>query len=210
MTEQFRRRRFFGLAAASTLALTRAARAQTLPPAAVPIHALNDALLQIMHAGSKTPFAERARIAGPVIQAAFDLPQILKTSVGARWSAFPLPQQLELTEVFRRYTVASWVANFDGFSGEKFEILPQIRVVGGDQVVATRIVPASGDPTRIDYVMRQSGGDWKAVDVLLDGSISRVAVQRSDFRALVGGGDATALIASLKTKTAALESGGKS
>ena len=41
---------------------------------------------------------------------------------------------------------------------------------------------------------------WKAVDVLLDGTISRVAVQRSDFRSLLGTGDAGALIASLERK----------
>ena len=35
--------------------------------------------------------------------------------------------------------------------------------------------------------MRQVNADaWKAVDVLLDGTISRVAVQRSDFRSLLG------------------------
>jgi phospholipid transport system substrate-binding protein len=190
------------------LACPTVASAQTADPAA-PIRALDDALLQIMHAGAKTPFGERARILAPVIGVAFDLPQILKTSVGPRWSQFPMAQQIELMDVFTRYTVASYVANFDGFSGEKFVVAPQTRAVGGDQVVETTIVPGDGsEGTRIDYVMRLSGGKWKAVDVLLDGSISRVAVQRSDFRALVGG-DAKALIASLRAKTAGLESGGK-
>jgi phospholipid transport system substrate-binding protein len=207
MTQHIVRRRLLWLAAGSALAAARTARAQLTGPQA-PIQTLDDALLQIMHAGAKTPFGERARIAGPAIQAAFDLPQILRISVGARWSSFSMPQQLELMEVFRRYTVASYVANFSGFSGEKFDIAPQTRAAGGDQIVTTRIVPPTGDPTRIDYVMRQSGGSWKVVDVLLDGTISRVAVQRSDFRALLGGGDATALIASLRAKTAALEGGG--
>ena len=55
--------------------------------------------------------------------------------------------------------------------------------------------------------MRQGGGAWKAVDVLADGSISRVAVQRSDFRRLVGRGGAQALIESLNRKTADLSGG---
>jgi phospholipid transport system substrate-binding protein len=209
MTRRLTRRGFLVLAIVPALAPSGAAFAQAGSPAA-PIQALDDALLQIMHAGAKTPFADRAKILTPAIQGAFDLQQILKTSVGSRWSAFPPAQQAELMDVFRRYTVASYVANFDGFSGEKFEILPQTRAVGTDQVVMTKIVPQSDDPTKIDYVMRQGPDGWKAVDVLLDGSISRVAVQRSDFRALVGSGDATRLIASLKTKTTALETGGKS
>ena len=208
MTHNTSRRAMLCVAAAVATA-SRAASAQSDAPA-TPIQMLNDALLKIMHAGAGTAFGERAKLLAPAIQAAFDLPQILKTSVGPRWAVFPTPQQTELMDVFRRYTVASYVANFDGYSGEKFEILPQTRAVGADQVVMTRIVPVKDDPTRIDYVMRRGPEGWKAVDVLLDGSISRVAVQRSDFRALVRGGDAAALIASLKAKTAALEAGGKS
>ena len=55
--------------------------------------------------------------------------------------------------------------------------------------------------------MRQEGGAWKAVDVLADGSISRVAVQRSDFRRLVSRGGAQALIESLNQKTTDLSGG---
>ena len=55
--------------------------------------------------------------------------------------------------------------------------------------------------------MRQEGGGWKAVDVLADGSISRVAVQRSDFRRLVSRGGAQALIESLNQKTNDLSGG---
>ena len=81
------------------------------------------------------------------------------------------------------------------------------RTVGADQVVATRIVPAGGEPTRIDYVMRRGPAGWRAVDVLLNGSISQVAVQRSDFRTSVATGDASALIASLQRKVAELSGG---
>jgi phospholipid transport system substrate-binding protein len=196
------------VAVGAALAVPAVAVAQNTA-AAAPIKALDDALLQIMRAGKTASFGERSRIAAPAIEAAFDLPQILKTSVGPRWASIPVPQQLELQEVFRRYTVASYVANFNGYSGEKLVILPQIRMVGGDEVVATQIVPPNDSPTRIDYVMRQTPAGWKAVDVLLDGSISRVAVQRSDFRSLLAKGGAEGLLASLRDKTASLESGSK-
>lgn len=202
------RRQMLVLVPGLALAAAHAARAQAGDPAA-PVRALNDALLQIMRAGKKTPFPDRARILAPVVESTFDLPQILKTSVGPRWSALPPPQQNELMDVFRRYTVASYVANFDGFSGEKFEILPQTRTVGSDKVVESQIVPAGDSPTRIDYEVRPTAGGWKVVDVLLDGSISRVAVQRSDFRSLLSSGNAAALIDSLRSKATALEAGGK-
>jgi phospholipid transport system substrate-binding protein len=61
--------------------------------------------------------------------------------------------------------------------------------------------------TRLDYVMREVDGGWHVVDVLLDGSISRVAVTRSDFRALLAEGGAARLIASLRAKVADLKAG---
>jgi phospholipid transport system substrate-binding protein len=74
-------------------------------------------------------------------------------------------------------------------------------------LVQTKIIPASGESHELDYVMRREGSGWKAVDVLADGSISRVAVQRSDFRRLVSRGGAQALIESLNQKTNDLSGG---
>ena len=177
------------------------------PEAAAPIAALNRGLIAGMRAGKATPFAQRFNTLAPLVEAAFDIPGILQASVGPRWSALPPAQQSQLLDVFRRFTVASYVANFDSFSGEKLELLPESRSVGADQVVASQIVPSSGAPTRIDYVMRRTAAGWRAVDVLLNGSISRVAVQRSDFRSLLGSGDASPLIQSLQRKIADLSGG---
>jgi phospholipid transport system substrate-binding protein len=172
---------------------------------AVPIQTLNEGLLSIMHQGKATPFAERAQALTPIVQQTFDLKQILQNSIGPRFASIPPGKQAELLNAFTAFTVASYVANFDAYSGEKFEILPDTRKAGADTVVQTRIVPTSGDPTKIDYVVH---GD-KVVDVLLDGSISRVAVQRSDFRSLVGSGDPEPLISMLRSKAAGLAAGDK-
>ena len=85
-------------------------------------------------------------------------------------------------------------------------MLPETRSVASDRVVETQIAPPSGDPTRIDYVMHQGAAGWQAVDVLEQGSISQVAVQRSDFRSLLAGGP-DKLIASLQSKIDTMSGG---
>ncbi len=160
-----------------------------------------------MRTGASTPFAQRFRALAPAINQAFDLAGILTLSVGARWASMDQAARTRLLQAFRTFTVATYVANFDQYEGERFEILPEQRSVGADKVVATRIVPANGNAVRLDYVMRQQDGIWRIVDVLLDGSISRVAVQRSDFRAVLANGGAAALIDSLQRKTADLSGG---
>jgi phospholipid transport system substrate-binding protein len=182
-----------------------AGRAQA--SAVSPVEALDRGLLAVMKAGKTGTFAQRAQTLTPVIQLAFDLGVILQNSVGPRFAALPQAVKHELLGEFTRFTVASYVANFAEYSGERFEILPETRRAGNDEVVQTRLVAPGSEPIRLDYVVRQSGGDWRIIDVLMNGTISRVAVQRSDFRALLAGGDAGALIASLRGKIARLSAG---
>ncbi len=177
--------------------------------AVAPIRELCDALLSIMKAGSSIPFAQRFAELVPVIDRVFNLLVILQFSVGPAWNSLPADQQSALLAAFRRYTIASYVNSFDNYNGQHFDVQPDTKsLANGEQVAQTRIVSSpSGESHELDYVMRQDGGAWKAVDVLADGSISRVAVQRSDFRRLVARGGAQALIDSLNQKTADLSGG---
>ena len=113
-----------------------------------------------------------------------------------------------LANAFRRYTISSYAANFDSYSGQKFQVQPDPRrLSSGGVVLRTQIVRASGSPVEIDYVMRQTSAGWKAVDVLADGAISRVAVQRSDFTTLLQRGGVLALEHGLEHKVATLSNG---
>ncbi len=173
-----------------------------------PIQRLNDALLQIMRKGRSTPFNERFQMLAPVIDQTFDVQAILEESVGPTWPTLAADQQAELLGAFRRYMTASYVNSFDEFSGQRFDVSSSPRPLpNGELIVDTRIVPSSGTAHPLDYVMRKVGGDWRAVDILADGSISRVAVQRSDFRRLLSRGGPSALVESLKSKSADLSEG---
>jgi phospholipid transport system substrate-binding protein len=137
-----------------------------------------------------------------------NLPVILQNSVGFLWSTVPAAQQAQLADLFERFTVASYVNGFNGYGGQQIEILPTEKPLGTKKIVETQIVPSDGSaPTRLDYVMADGAAGWQVTDVLLNGTISKVAVQSSDFSALVTAGDASQLIAALKTKTAALFNG---
>jgi phospholipid transport system substrate-binding protein len=173
-----------------------------------PIQQLCDALLAAMHAGRATPFEQRFSQLAPVVERAFDLDTILQVSVGPNWGMLPADQKTMLEAAFRRYTIASYVNSFDTYNGQQFEVSPDLRdLPNGEEEVNTRIIPRNGDPHLLDYVMRQGTAGWRAVDVLLDGTISRVAVQRSDFRSLLIHGGAVALAKSLREKTADLSGG---
>ena len=201
-----RRRGLILTGSAALVGLAISARAD--PASITPIQQLTDGLLRVMKAGSGTPFKQRFDMLAPVIDQVFDLDAVLRTSVGSGWASLPSNQQDMLRPVFRRYTIASYVNNFSSFNGQRFTVDPQTGLLGnGEQVVRSRITSPSGDSHELDYVMRNTGSGWRVVDVLADGAISRVAVQRSDFRRLLSRGGAPALVASLNAKSQDLSDG---
>ncbi|MGH9205624.1 MAG: MlaC/ttg2D family ABC transporter substrate-binding protein, partial [Acidimicrobiales bacterium] len=131
--------------------------------------------------------------------------------VGPRWIRLLTQDQTSLLAVFERYTIASYVAGFTRYAGQTIEIDPDLRQAGADRIVETRILRPAGSTIRIDYVMHpasdNSEGIWKAADVLLNGTISRVSVQRSDFRASLDETGAAGLIGRLQRRIADLSGG---
>ena len=195
------------LAALCTAAVFPAGAHAQAASATAPIEALNTALIEVMKAGDSTPFAKRYQLLAPAIDQGFDLPRIIAVSVGSYWSSLPTAQQQKLQQVFRSFIIANYVSNFHSYAGEVAAVAPRTRPVGAEQVVTSTITKPSGEVVRIDYVMGQRGPGWLVQDILLDGTISRVALQRSDFSALLAQGNATQLIASLEQKVTTLSGG---
>lgn len=197
------RRRFLTLAIAALTVRAGDALGEQAAPAARTIQYFYGTLIRVMQAGRMTPFTKRYQMLAPALEQAFDMMAIARAAVGLGWSTFSPAEQSQVLAAFRRYTVATWVSNFDSYTGQRLEVSPTPRSAGSALVVHTEIVPRSGSPRTIDYVMRQANGAWKVVDVLLDGTISQVSVLRSDFSALAAQG-ATTLAARLDRKTADL------
>jgi phospholipid transport system substrate-binding protein len=206
------RRNLLGLAIVASVAVVPwwAANAQTLGDASAiaPIEQLDNALLAAMKAGESSPFDDRYRVLAPVVERVFDLDAVLAASIGLSWPTLPADQKAALAAAFRRYTVSSYATSFNSYNGQSFQVSPTVRALSnGEVVVNSRLRRADGSSLALDYVMRRGPVGWQAVDVLTDGSISRVAVQRSDFRSLLSSGGTPALVAGLEHKAANLSGG---
>jgi phospholipid transport system substrate-binding protein len=174
-------------------------------PASAPIEQLDAGLIRVMKAGRTAPFRQRYDVLVPLVTGAIDLDFILQSAIGASWPSLPPDQQATLKTAFQRYSVATYVANFDSFAGERFDLQPS----GDGAVVTVRIVPGSGggETHVLRYAMRQTASGWKAGDVMADGTISQVVAQQSEIRSLFTRGGYAGLLARLQQKTAELSGG---
>jgi phospholipid transport system substrate-binding protein len=172
--------------------------ARAADPAASQIAAFDTALLDTMKQGAALGPKGRYRKLTPVIEHTFDLTAMTRFAVGPAWSGFSAAQQQAVTDAFERLTVASYAHNFSSYGGERFEIDPNIQTRGPDKIVQTHMIRQHDTPVALIYRMRQSGADWKVIDIYY-GAISQLTTRRSDFAAPVAKGGASGLIAHLNT-----------
>lgn len=193
------------LALVASLFLSPLAYAAASTPGA-PVESLDSALISVMKAASaKTAFQARYQQLAPVIEQAYNLPLVTQNSVGFLWSTLPEEQQKELIALFTQFTISSYVSQFNGYSGQTLALLPETKALGEKEIVLTTLTSPGGGAVQIDYVVAKDGKNWKINDVLLNGTISQVAVHASDFASLVKSGDASKLITALKAKIKTLE-----
>ena len=144
-----------------------------------------------------------ARLA-PVVNRTFDVPAMTRLAVGPSWARLAPAQQQQLVAAFAHYIAATYADQFDNYSGEQLQVTGE-RPFGADIMVQTRIVKANGEATRLDYLMRQNQGAPMISDVYLDGSISQLAVHRSEFHSILQREGVDGLVIALNRKVDLLQ-----
>jgi phospholipid transport system substrate-binding protein len=135
----------------------------------------------------------------PIVLRMFDVPYMARLSIGPSWSKLMPDQKRRAAQAYGRYLTALYATRFDGYSGEKFEILGEQQIKHAT-MVKTLIVKSNGEPVSINFVMHDNDIAWQARDVYLDSAISEVATRRSEFNAVLRSSGIDALIASLNKK----------
>lgn len=198
------------LAAAAAFAASFCAidtRAAAASPSAT-LASFYDVLLSVMKEGPKLGFEGRRQKLGPAVMQAFDLPLMTRLVVGLQWPNLPADAQKQLVAAFTDFSVATYASQFDDYSGERFEVDSKAAPApGGDVIVKSKLIQSSGDPVQLNYLLRQEQGDWRIIDVFLEGTISQLAARRSEFSSILHDQGASGLIAVLKEKTKALATG---
>jgi phospholipid transport system substrate-binding protein len=179
---------------AAIIAVATPATAYAQDAARAPVQALSDGLISIMKAGKKAGFAGRATQIAPIVDRSFDLPLLTRLAVGTAWTQAAPADKTALIAAMRKLTINQYASNFDSWSGQAFVINPKIDARGTDRLVKTTLTQPKGSPVSISYRMRQTGGDWRIVDVFYQNSISQLATRHADFEAILDKGGVKALV----------------
>lgn len=171
----------------------------------MPVHKLYDTLTEVMKQGKELGFQGRANKLKPVIASTYDMPAVTKAMLGLAANKLSPEDFTRLSDANTRFSVATYADQFSKFGGERFEVGEPHPGVNGNTVVPSTIVSGDGSRTAIDYVVHDNNGAWAIIDVLFNGSISQVAVRRSELVPIFRQNGLDGLITVLDTKAAALE-----
>jgi phospholipid transport system substrate-binding protein len=165
-----------------------------------------DTLLATMKNGRALGQSGRYARLAPAVDRVFDIPLMTRLSLGSAWANLTPVQQQQLTEAFRHYIAATYADRFDSYSGEQLQVTGE-QPYNSDVIVQTKVIDSKGEPTTLNYRMGHNQGPWRISDVYLDGSISQLAVHRSEFVSVLRREGVDGLVMALNRKVDLLSRG---
>jgi phospholipid transport system substrate-binding protein len=146
---------------------------------------LNATLLDVMQNADALGFQGRYAKLQPVMTTLYDFTLMSRVAVGSYWTELDEQSRTRLTDAFTRMSIATYAARFDGYSGEKFEIISDEESVRNTVLVKTDLIKSDGSPVALNYLLRPADGDWRIIDVFLDARFSELARLRADYTAMI-------------------------
>ncbi len=130
----------------------------------------------------------------------FDWPNMAKQALGKHWDTIPARQD-EFISAFAEFLSKTYIGKIGSYKDEKIIFVDEV-VNNSLAEVKTKMVPAKGEATAVNYQLRQVEGDWKIYDVVVE-DISLVVNYRSQFNRILSRGNFDDLLRQLKQKDTA-------
>jgi phospholipid transport system substrate-binding protein len=131
----------------------------------------------------------------------FDFTEISRRSVGKPWKKFSDQEKTRFTDVFSKFFGATYIDKLQGeYNNEQIDIGKEL-IKGNRALVKTRLLRQNTSIT-LDFRMKQSKGQWKIYDVLVEDGISLVKNYRVQFSSALQKESPAQLIESLEKRLA--------
>lgn len=170
----------------------------------------NESLLSSMREADQLGYSGRYARLAPMVEATFDLSFMSERVLGQRWKDLSEEERVLWRKLFADLLVATYAGRFVGYRGQHFENRGEQPAARDTVLVSTTLIDPGGENVDIHYRFRRLDGEWRVVDVYLKGTVSELALRRSEYAALLERQGFAALAEAVQKKIAALERGGES
>lgn len=162
---------------------------------------LHDELVAVAAEHGGAPLEVRYEALLPVVTATHDLPYIAELTIRREWRELSAEQRRRFVDAFVRLSVATYASRFAGLEEGMFELRGTEPLPGGRMRVGATLTTRAGDTIPFEYVLHETGGGWKIVNILAD-NVSDLALKRAEYRRLLDDGTIDDIIAELERQAA--------
>lgn len=183
-------------------AVAVAPRAASPAPDAVRGHFVRSVTAQvlgILHHPGHALSAKKAQLETLFLHVV-DLDWIARFVIGAPWEQASPQQRSAYVALYGRYLSGSYLAGLDETSERNLRDIQLLSMEDAFEdafLVHTQMVMAEGDPVRVDYLVREAGGQHKVIDIVLEG-VSLLKTHRQELGTLARSGGMEGIIAALQ------------
>jgi phospholipid transport system substrate-binding protein len=186
------------LIALALLALPGSTVAQAASAPEVVVEQMAGQALEVLRDKSLDTTAKRGRLE-EIVYRNIDFETLSKLVMARNWRKLSPSQKQEFMREFKKHLSTTYGNNVDNYRNESVKILGQREEKRGDVTVKSKIVRGGTDDVIVDYRLRQRDGDWRIIDVVVEG-VSLVANFRSQFQDIMSNGGADRLLELLREK----------
>jgi phospholipid transport system substrate-binding protein len=147
------------------------------------------------------PQEVRRRKVLEIVAGRFDFTDMARSSLGYNWKKLTPAQQDQFVPLFTAFMEDAYISKIDSYSGEQVSFLGQNPSAPDTSEVKTIVQPAesSDQPIHINYMLKQTGADWKVYDVTVD-DISITANYRNQFNRMISEQGFDGLMSAMREK----------
>ena len=203
-----RARRTASATVLSVCLVAGAAAAADSAPAQV-IRTLHDTYKAVLTQAATLRYEGRYQKLAPAISQAFDFAFMARAVIGREWNDLPADQQTRWVQTFRNFTIANYAAQMDHDAGQVFEILGEQPGENDTTMVLSRVVDPGAETVNLNYRLRQTPDGWKIIDIYAKGTVSELALRRSEYTTVLKTSGIDALVALVDRKVGDLAAGKK-
>lgn len=135
-----------------------------------------------------------------LLASGFDMNFIGRFVMGRYWNRATPEQRGDYLNLFNEYILRTYSARFGGYAGETLNVVTERPAGKQDVLVSTRIERPSGPPINADWRIRVIDGQYKIIDVMVEG-ISMAITQKSEFSTVIQRNGIDGLIEILRART---------
>lgn len=171
------------------------------------VNRLHQALIDTMRQGAELGYRGRWQRLAPIITGCFDLTFIARIILGRHWNTLTEAQQTRFIDTFTQLTIAHYAFHFDSYQDQTFQATANTPLKKARFLIKTRLTSTRNKPVSLDYIVHNSGDNWRIIGVIADG-VNDLSLKRTEYGGIIKDRGINGLLEELSDKIKAMAGNG--